>query len=339
MAYTGINKSSLQFNTKLYTGTGSSNAVTGVGFQPDFIWIKNRDNTTPYNHQINDAVRGVNKQLSPNNTNAQETNTGELTAFGSDGFTVGSGGTLNGNGNNIVSWNWKANGQGSANTDGTINTTYTSANTTAGFSIIKYTGSGSAGTVGHGLGVAPDVTIRKKLNTSDDWYVHTTLIDGSLDFLRLNTTANKADSSLTGFTSSTIGVDASSYEEIIYAFKSKSGFSKIGIYEGNGNADGTFVYTGFRPAFLLVRTYSNSPFNWWMFDSKRSPSNVADKSLAANLNEVEASGSSRYLDFTSNGFKTRSTNDNINGSGKGYFYIAFAEAPLVGSNNVPCTAR
>ena len=208
------------FNTVLYTGNGSTQSITGVGFQPDWVWQKARNQT--YDHRLFDAVRGTTKALYSNTSGSEGTESG-VTAFDSDGFSLGSAAGSNGNTVTYASWNWKANGQGSSNTDGSINTTYTSANTTAGFSIIKYTGSGSAGTVGHGLGVTPDLTIRKKLNSSDDWYVHTTLIDDSLDFLRLNTTASKSDSSLTGFTSSTIGVDNSSYEEIIYAFKSETG--------------------------------------------------------------------------------------------------------------------
>ena len=149
------------FNTLLYSGNGSTQSITGVGFQPDLIWGKNRSAT--WNHILTDAVRGANKQISSNLSNAESSNTGEFTAFGSDGFSVGTGSTLNGSGNNIVSWNWKANGQGSSNTDGSINTTYTSANTTSGFSISTYTGTGSAATIGHGLGVAPKWILVKRL--------------------------------------------------------------------------------------------------------------------------------------------------------------------------------
>ena len=256
MAYTTINKSTDYFNTKLYTGTGSTNAITGVGFQPDMVWSKNR--STTFNHQINDAVRGVNKQIAPNLTNAQETNTGELTAFGSDGFTVGSGGTLNGSGNNICSWNWLANGQGSANSDGDITSTV-SANTTSGFSIVKYTGNGSTNqTVGHGLGLVPKLIINKQL-TTQNWFVYHHSI-GNTDALKLNTTDAKTTSSAwnnTTPTSSvfTIGTSSStnvSGEDFInYCFAEKTGFSKFGSYVGNANADGAFIYTGFKPALLM----------------------------------------------------------------------------------------
>jgi len=205
MAYTPIDKSSVHFNVVKWTGTSSSPVnVTGFGHNPDFLW--NKYAAGAGDHQQYDAPRGATKMIVSNSTNAESTNANGLTAFITDGFTAGS--DINVNGGISIAHGWKANGQGSANTDGTINTTYTSANTTSGFSIIKYTGSGSAGTVGHGLGATPDLTIRRKINATGDWFVHTTAIDGSLDFVKLNSTDSKSNSSLTGFTSSTIGVDA-----------------------------------------------------------------------------------------------------------------------------------
>ena len=324
------------FNTVLYTGNGSTQSITGVGFQPDWVWQKARNQT--YDHRLFDAVRGTTKALYSNTSGSEGTESG-VTAFDSDGFSLGSAAGSNGNTVTYASWNWKANGQGSSNTDGSINTTYTSANTTAGFSIIKYTGSGSAGTVGHGLGVTPDLTIRKKLNSSDDWYVHTTLIDDSLDFLRLNTTASKSDSSLTGFTSSTIGVDNSSYEEIIYAFATKKGFSKFGSYTGNGSTDGTFIYTGFKPAFIMLKKTSGTG-DWFINDVKRNTFNVVNSQLYPNINNVEENTSATQLDILSNGFKLRGTSSNALNSGNDvYLYMAFAEEPLVSSNDIPATAR
>ena len=334
------------FNTLLYTGTGSTNAVTGVGFQPDMVWSKNRNQT--YNHQINDAVRGVNKQLAPNNTNAEETNTGELTAFGSDGFTVGSGGTLNGNGDGIVSWNWLANGQGSSNTDGSINTTYTSANTTSGFSISTYTGTGANATVGHGLGVAPSVVICKQLNATQQWINYHNGI-GATKYLHLNDASAAATSSTvwndTEPTSSVFSVgtavncNGSGNTYIAYCFAEKKGFSKFGSYVGNGNADGAFVYTGFKPAFIMIKyAFSGGTGNWTMYDTKRDGYNVKNDYLYANESNAE-SGISHIIDIVSNGFKCRANSSDTNTNGGTMIYMAFAEEPLVSSNGIPATAR
>ena len=177
-AYTTINKPSLHFNTKLYTGNGGTNAITGVGFQPDWTWIKDRDGTGW--HFLTDAVRGVTKTLFSNTNSAESTEATGLTAFGTDGFTVGAHSNINTNGRNIASWNWKANGQGSANTDGSTNTTYTSVNTTAGFSISKYTGTGANATIGHGLGAAPKVVLIKRTSTTGNWVMG----HGSLGFTK-----------------------------------------------------------------------------------------------------------------------------------------------------------
>ena len=342
MAYSTINKSTDYFNTLLYTGTGSTNAVTGVGFQPDMVWIKNR--STTFNHQINDAVRGVNKQIAPNLSNAQETNTGELTAFGSDGFTVGSGGTLNGNGNNIVAWNWKANGAGSSNSDGSITSTV-SVNTTSGFSIVKYAGTGASATVGHGLGVTPGMIICKNLSASEDWVIWINAFAAN-QYIRLNTNAAVATS--TGMWNNTLPTSSvfsvnneeknnnSGQNIIAYCFAEKTGFSKFGSYTGNGNADGTFVYTGFKPGFVLLKR-NDSGYSWAIVDNKRSTtgSNLTDKYLIPDTNAAEQSAS---VDLLSNGFKLRSTAGGFNASAT-YVYMAFAEEPLVSSNNLPATAR
>jgi len=333
-----INKPGLHFNTKLFTGNGANdNAQTGVGFQPDWTWIKARSQA--YDHMIFDRVRqGAAAQpfdIRSNNNSGQSTDTSGVKSFDSDGFTLNNGGYVNGNGVTFASWNWKANGAGSANTDGTINSTV-SVNTTAGLSIIKYTGSGSTGTVGHGLGVTPEITIRKKFSTTGDWYVHTTLIDDSLDFLKFNATDAKSNSSLTGFTSSTVGVDGDSSSEILYVFAPKKGYSKFGRYTGNGNADGPFIYTGFKPAFVIIKQ-TNTTNNWYMWDNKTSPYNVTNAYL--RVDTAGAAGSYDWLDFVSNGIKIRNTSGGASTSGGTYIYMAFAESALVGTNNIPGVAR
>ena len=330
------------FNTKLYTGTGSAQSITGVGFQPDLIWGKNRSAT--WNHILTDAVRGANKQISSNLTNAESSNTGEFTAFGSDGFSVGTGSTLNGSGNNICSWNWKANGQGSSNTDGSINTTYTSANTTSGFSISKFTGTGSTATVGHGLGVAPKLIIAKALGTTSSWWVyHASVNSTNTDgYLVLNSTAGTADDATiwttTAPTSSvfSIGSAISAHDYVAYCFAEKTGFSKFGSYTGNGNADGVYQHLGFSASWLMIKR-TDSTASWVIFDNKRLGYNVANYQLYAN--STSGTGNNVLLDITSQGFKCRANHLDVNGSGASYIYMAFAEAPLVSSNGVPAVAR
>ena len=344
MAYTTIDKSSLHFNTKLYTGNAGTQTITGVGFQPDWTWIKNRG--AGEHHVLTDAVRGANKQINTNRDNAELSLTTQLTAFTSDGFSVGAGAEVNGNGNGMASWNWKANGQGSSNTDGSINTTYTSANTTSGVSISAYTGAGSTATVGHGLGVVPQVIIIKCTSNVGNWqFYHEDL--GNNKKLLLNTTSAEISSGYMNSTSPTSSVftvidDAdvgtSGYTYIAYCFAEKTGFSKFGSYTGNGNADGAFIYTGFKPAFVLIKD-SGRAESWYIFDNRRLGYNGAMADLIPNTTAAESSSSATLLDLVSNGFKLRGTTDHLNGSGQNFIYMAFAEAPLVGSNNVPANAR
>ena len=336
------------FNTKLYTGTGASNVITGVGFQPDWLWIKNRSTTS--SHIVQDAVRGATKQVYPDLTNAEVTGTDGVSSFDSDGFTVGTGVSFNGSGHNIVSWNWKANGSGSANTDGSISSTV-SASTTSGFSIVKYTGNLTSGAnIGHGLGVKPAMIIIKNLDATESWLCYHTSL-GATKHIKLNVTeaAGTATSRFndTEPTTSlfTVGNDpqtnGNGNDMIAYCFAEKKGFSKFGSYTGNGNADGAFIYTGFKPAFVLAKR-TNAVESWVMFDNKRDPHNVVGHVLHPNNNTVESdqtSGTLYVMDFLSNGFKLKGTDTLVNGSGSTYIYMAFAEAPLVGSNNVPCTAR
>ena len=346
MAYSTIIKPTDYFNPVTYTGNGSAgHSITGVGFQPDWVWIKTRADSN--NHTIFDAVRGVTKRLRSNQTNAENTSSG-VTSFNSDGFTVGSDSA--GNSGTMVSWNWKANGQGSANTDGSINTTYTSANTTSGFSISTYTGNATTGaTIGHGLGVAPAVVLVKRLNATSDWVMYHKGMGAPPKFIVLNTTAAEASSAgifyNTAPTSSVFYVgddgatNASGGTYVAYCFSQIQGYSKFGSYTGNGNAVGPFVYTGFKPAFLLIKKYSATE-EWIMTDNKRIGYNNQNYGLFANTNAVEQTGSDfQSIDLLSNGFKMNVNTGYNNGSGATYIYLAFAEAPLVGSNNVPANAR
>ena len=346
MAYTTINKSTDYFNTKLYTGNGGTNAITGVGFQPDWVWIKNRSSSQ--DHQVYDAPRGVNKKLETNTTSAEATLGGGLQAFGTDGFTLGDHSESNDNGDSYVSWNWKANGQGSANNDGSINTTYTSANTTAGISIVKYTGNGSVSTVGHGLGVAPKLIIVKRLTGGTEaWPVDCRAASGIMYLNETGALGSYGDSSPFPSTAPTTTVfsigtannaNANGSDFVAYCFAEKIGYSKIGTYTGNGNANGTFVYTGFKPAWILIKTTDLAGNNWQMYDNKREGYNPQNDLLRTNSNNAEGNGTDP-IDILSNGFKMRNTAGSANQNGGTYIYMAFAAAPLVGSNNIPALAR
>ena len=347
MAYTTINKGSDYFNTVTYTGNGGTQSVTGVGFQPDWCWIKSRSNPGVYGHETYDVIRGVRNNLSTNSADAEFTiPTTGFESFDSDGFTVQLSDNyargLNENNQLIVSWNWLAGGTASSNTDGTI-TSQVSANTTSGFSVVSYTGTGATATVGHGLGVAPKFIIYKQRNTARNWYVFTDVIDGSYDNLYLNLTDAKTDRSITLPTSSVFSLSSSNEHNessgtyIAYCFAEKKGFSKFGSYTGNGNADGTFVFTGMRPSFVLAKR-TNSASGWVLFDTAREPFNLADTSIRADDSGAE-NESNGALDILSNGFKWRTTDTGVNGSGDTYIYMAFAENPFVSSTGTPVTAR
>ena len=343
MAYTTINKSTDYFNTKLYTGNGSTNAITGVGFQPDWIWIKNRSTTNA--HNLFDAVRGSNKKLDSSESTAEVTAT-NLTSFDSDGFTLASNAGTNGSGNSLVSWNWKANGAGSSNSDGSITSTV-SVNTTAGFSIVKYVGNGgSSATVGHGLGAIPKMILTKVTSASgNNWKVYH-VSTGNTKVLQLNVSDAEATSGAWYNTTPTSSVfslgndgatNGSGKTTIAYCFAEKAGYSKFGSFTGNGNADGTFVYTGFKPSFILLKNTAISS-SWLINDNKRNGYNPNSRTITPNNNEVENTGTDR-TDFLSNGFKLRVGSSTAwNGSGNNIIYMAFGQS-LVGSNNTPCTAR
>jgi hypothetical protein len=360
-----INKPNEYFNTVTHTGDGTSpRTITGVNFQPDFTWIKRRDNSGA-NHIFYDSVRGAGstKELSSNNT-ASEGSTaanayGYLSAFASDGFTVTDGTSGAGNadlytnasGATFVSWNWLASNTTASNTNGSIASTV-SANTTSGFSIVSYTGNGTGGaTVGHGLGQKPACIIVKRRSDTMNWGVYHQSL-ASDEILQLDVTnAVYAGSGVFNATQPTASVfylgsgtaidNDSGSTYIAYCFAEKKGFSKFGSYTGNNSSDGTFVYTGFKPAFILVKTTNTT--QWWtLLDNKRDTYNVATLGISPNSSNTESTFNTDRgnpnMDFVSNGFKIRTDNSGINGTNS-FIYMAFAENPLVGTNNIPATAR
>jgi len=347
MAYTTINKSTDYFNTVTYQGSGGNNfAISSLDFAPNLTWIKRM--TSTQNHFLFDTVRGNNKYVN-SNTSGQEYTEANSFTFDSNGFTFPTyWDALSDSSGTTAAWNWKANGSGSANTDGSISSTV-SANTTAGFSISKYTGNATNGaTVGHGLGAVPEMLIGKDLSDTSGWGVwHKDLTNAGYR-LDLSTNAAQSDdtalfggSSRTAPTSSvfTLGSGGGlngSNANIMYAFTSITGYSKFGSYIGNNNADGTFIYTGFKPAFVIIKESSGTG-DWELLDNKRLGYNPRNESLSPNLNSAE--GNYNRIDILSNGFKVRDTSGNVNTSGGTYIYMAFAEAPLVGSNGVTAKAR
>jgi hypothetical protein len=346
MAYTTINKGSSYFNTVLYTGNGVGGTnITGVGFQPDLVWIKRRSATEF--HVWNDAVRGVPKNIYSNSTSAEDTGS-LMSAIISDGFTVQTDGSVNGSGSTYVAWNWLANNtSGSSNTAGTITSTV-AANTTAGFSIVRYTGTGANATVGHGLGVAPRMMIIKdRTSGAYNWTVyHASIGNTRRIILNSNAGQDSADSRWWNNTSPTstvftIGIDnganASGDSFIAYCFAEIKGYSKFGSYAGNNALDGTFVYTGFSPSFVLVKRYGGGAQNWVIYDDKRNTYNVTNSTLRPNTTAAEATNNA--VDLLSNGFKFRSNDGDSNGYSDGYIYMAFAENPFVTSGGIPTTAR
>jgi len=341
MAYTTIKKPSDYFNTKTYSGNSSTQAITSVNFQPDFTWLKRRDQTSF--HYLFDSIRGVQKRLSSNSDTTEATVSTSLTSFDSDGFTLGSEGDVNESGGTYVGWNWLGANGTASNTDGSITSTV-SANTTSGFSIVSFTGTGATATVGHGLGVKPDLIIAKNRTDAVDWYVYHSSL-GATKNLRLNqTSAELTESAVwdnTEPTTSVIsvnnanGTNGSSKNLIFYCFAEKKGYSKFGSYSGAGS-NLPFIYTGFKPAFLIIRR-TDVGDNWVMFDNKRNEFNLTDKRLYPNSNVAEATASSVSLDLLSNGFKLQGTDSQINNPSGSYIYMAFAAEPLVGDN--PATAR
>ena len=311
------------FDTLLYTGNGGTQSISGLSFTPDFVWLKKRNGTT--NHLLFDSLRGINKSMNSNGTGSEDTSsTDKLTSFNSDGFTLGSNASNNNNSDTYVAWCWKGGGTAVSNSDGSI-TSSVSANQTAGFSIISYTGSGSAATVGHGLGKSPSMIIIKSRSATGNWDVHAFgTIRFSLNLTEANQNNNQCQFTNTTFSlvDSSANRNGSGVTYIAYCWAEIPGYSKFGSYTGNGSSDGVYIHLGFRPAFVLLKR-TNSSQNWWLLDNKRNSSNVLDKELNPNTSQAEATFSS--ADFLANGFKLRSDNVVMNGSGSTYFYMAFAE--------------
>ena len=352
MAYATINDPSAQFQAQLYTGNATTSTnITNTGnanLQPDFVWIKNRTGGADW-HDLTDTNRGATKSLFSNTNSAEGTAAQSLQAFLTDGFTIGSDAQVNRNANNYVAWQWKANGGTTAsNSNGSITSTV-QANTTAGFSIVTYTGNNTSGaTVGHGLGVAPDTIILKARGIADqNWFVNTP-VGGGVGYMMLNQTNadsgsnssvwNSTTPTATVFTLGNSGGVNDSTTYVAYCFKSIKGYSKMGNYSGNGNSNGPFVYTGFSPAWVMIKNTAGST-NWNMYDNKRSTFNKADDILMANASDAESAVSGKSIDFLSNGFKLRGSDNETNNYGNVHFYMAFAQNPLVATNDVIALAR
>jgi len=330
-AYTTIDNPELYFQVKPYTGNGGTQSITFDGsedMQPDFLWVKGR--SVAEGHYIQDSVRGVTKHLHTQNTDAEATDTGVVTALNSDGFSLGDEGDVNSDGGTFVAWAWKE-------------------SATAGFDIISYAGDAAAGrNISHSLGAKPHWMVVKNLTNSIKWAVYhekNTSAPGT-DHLQLNSDGATSDddstwddtepgSSVFRVKSST-SVNGSSANYIAYLWTPIQGFSKFGSYTGNGNADGMFIHTGFRPAMVILKR-TNGTSNWYIYDRKRLGYNVDNNELYANTNNAEQTDD--RIDFLSNGFKMRTSNATVNGTSSTLIYMAFAEAPFVNSNGVPCNAR
>ena len=353
MAYTSIDDPAIYFNTKLYTGNGSTQSITLDGdenMQPDLVYFKQRTGSpSSSGSQFYDVVRGATKYLSTHSTNAEATQSNGLTSFDSDGFSIGNTSRINGNTESYVAWNWKAgtafSNDASATSIGSIDSSG-SVNETAGFSICSFTGTGSTATIKHGLSTAPSMLIFKNRETTDSWNIQHDGLTSYDYYVRLNSTGaqnNDIDVGPTTPTSSVIEVgshdqqNGSGDDMIAYCFAEKQGYSKFGSYTGNGNADGAFVYTGFKPAWLLIKKSSASGNGWFLMDTKTNTYNPKSIFFQADLSNAETDVD--RMDILSNGFKPRYDWGIINESGASYIYMAFAEQPFVNSNGVPCNAR
>ena len=349
-----IGKGSSYFKNLKWDGDNTTRNITGVGFAPDFVWIRSRN--AGAGHSLFDKVRGASKQLSSDGSGAEQTTNeyGFVTTFGSDGYTLTPGnqgayasGNVNMSGRNFIGWNWRAGGSGSSNTDGSVTSTV-SVNTTAGFSIVSYTGTGSIATIGHGLGKVPAMMIVKRRSGSDDWTVYHQSLGEDL-MMRLNTQDaqhgqgtiwNDTAPTSSVFTVSTDSkVNSSGQTYIAYIFADIEGYSKFGSYTGNGNqGGGAFIYTGFRPAFVMTKNTVEALTSWVMVDSARSPINPAYANIMADSQDAE--NTSDYMQgLHSNGFKWDSASSWVNKAGQKYVYMAFAENPFVDGSGIPVTAR
>ena len=348
MAYTTIDDPSAHFHTQLYTGDGNAtqaitNDANAGDFQPDWLWLKRRSDAE--HHMLADSSRGVGKRLRSNTTDAEDNN--GLTSFDTDGFTTLSSAVWNASSETYVAWQWKANGGStSSNTDGDITSTV-QVNATAKFSILTYTGNATDGnTVGHGLGVKPDIIIVKGNHGDYNWNNRHAALEslGNGYVLHLDLgggTWNETNKFTTTAPTTAVfslgdhGTNISGTAHVAYCWAEVQGYSKFGSYTGNASTDGTFVYLGFKPAWLIIKR-TDGTANWYIYDNKRDIRNEADAVLFSNTNVAELE-SSNDVDFLSNGFKLRSTDVSTN-SGT-YVYMAFAESPFVTSGGVPCTAR
>ena len=323
------------FEALPYTTSGSTLSITGLQFDPDFVWLKNR--SIAYSPEVYDIVRGNNKRVFPDSSNVENTS-GALSFGVTGGYSIVNSAPINDSGiDNIATWNWKGGGSASSNGDGSI-TSSVSANTTAGFSIVTYTGTGSDATIGHGLGVAPKVVNVKCRDGAHSWRMYFSgVTDTDGKYLSLDSTigvTSGSDKWNGAPTSSVFGVSGDnstggSLDYVAYCFSEVAGYSKFGTYIGNGDADGTFVYLGFRPAFVIIKRTDGAE-NWWLYDNKRDPDNPMTQILYGDLNNVEisATGNNVSNDFLSNGIKFITTNGNWNGNGMTYIYMAFAESPF-----------
>ncbi len=349
MPYTTVNKSTDHFNTKTYSGNGSTQSITGVGFQPDFTWIKQRTGTTW--HNLYDAVRGATKSLASNSTDAEDTRATGLTAFDSDGFSLGSDSNANaGSGSTYASWNWKA-GTTSGLSGGTITPSSYSINATSGFGIYKYTGNGYSGaTIAHGLGKEPKMIIIKRTDATPNWQIYHWRM-GNTKFIEFTSSGQQTATNRWNDTTPTTSVftlgndsdvNGNGNTYIAYVFCDVPGYQKCSGYIGNGasgvpNAEGAFVYTGFKPKFIMVKSYSNSGA-WTIWDNKRAGFNPQTYRIEPHASNAEYTGNAVWVDLCSNGFKLRQGDTDTNGDGYYYMYLAIGQS-LVGSNDIPCTAR
>jgi hypothetical protein len=350
MAYTTIDDPSAYFQTVLYTGNEQARNITFDGnsdMQPDWVWAKIRTQT--YSHRLFDSVRGTGKFLHSDGNDAEGTQNANVSAFNSNGFSLGNDNGINSDGDTHVAWCWKAGtsftNDASSTGIGTIDSAG-SISADAGFSIMTYTGTGSNATFAHGLGAVPKMAIFKDRSSTGYWMTYHQAVGNGANLVLNETNALSAASVWWNSTSPTSSVfsigtsnniNVSGRNYVGYLFAEKQGYSKFGSYTGNGNADGTFIYTGFKPAwFMLKKTSATDP--WLIYDNKRSPINQVQANLQANSGNAEATNTV-YLDFLSNGVKFRNTDNDGNLSGGSYIYMTFAENPFVSSTGVPGTTR
>jgi len=335
----------LFMNATLYTGTGATQAITngvsGTSFQPDLVWVKSRSAAT--DHKLTDSVRGTTKGLISDTTGAETTDTNGLTVFGTSGFTVGSDTNYNNSAATYVAWQWKAGGTAVTNTSGSISS-QVSANTTSGFSVVTWTGNNTSGaTIGHGLGVAPKLLITKSRTNASSWVVGVGNISGFgvNDYLILQTTDAVSSSSTFyqayGTNTFMVGVSAAnemnktSNNYVTYCWTPIDGYSAFGSYTGNGSTDGPFIYTGFRPRWVLLKAAIGTTGNWVLLDTSRDTYNMAVNVLEPDVSDAEVV-LTPMIDILSNGFKVRRNSAGVNGSGNTYIYMAFAENPFKYAN-------